>query len=212
MRFCLPSFQRLMQFRTFGRFNSLNLFRVRECLNLSAARETITNLRIEQETGEVVQPPNVAPQDFAIPNVVNKPTPATSEVQAAPPQVEVAPAAMDIREVEYAPAEDVTPQAGMDPMSIDSYRISQQSEPWAEKSNTMRNIGDHFSPGGRPFAYQTGFPNPNFFGVDRNQCCDEWAGHCNCSGGIVLWCLQGRNKGRCFAALCTGIHVGPKIQ
>lgn len=137
-----------------------------------------------QITNEVVQPPNVAPQDFAIPNTVNKPTPATVQPPAVPARVEVAPPAMNIREVEYAQATDDVVTSQYDPTSIDSYRMTQQSEPWAEKSNTMRHIGDHFSPGGKPFAYQTSFPNSNFFGVDRNQCCDEWAGHCNCSGGL----------------------------
>ncbi len=66
--------------------------------------------------------------------------------------------------------------------SLDHLRMSQQSESWEEKPNTMRNIGDHFSPGGEPFAFRGVVGEPNFFGVDRLACCDEWCGFCNCGG------------------------------
>ena len=127
-------------------------------------------------TENTIEPPTVAPQQFSAP-IVNKPTPANS--RNAVEMNRVAPQAPNQFVEESVPAQ-------IDPMSIEQFQNQGRVEPWVAKQSRMRNVGDHFSPGGKPFAFPSTTGNSNFFCVDRKQCCDEWAGQCNCSGGLKV--------------------------
>lgn len=73
-------------------------------------------------------------------------------------------------------------------MSLDPYanRTRQRSNSLgynaAQSDDLMQHVTDRFSPGGEPFAFSVGRADRNFFGVDRQACCDEWNGFCNCGG------------------------------
>lgn len=71
-----------------------------------------------------------------------------------------------------------------DSTSLDHLQMAQRVNSWEKQPSTMRHITDHFSPGGEPFAYRGPVGDTNFFGIDRHSVCDEWAGTCNCSGGL----------------------------
>ena len=131
--------------------------------------------------------PAVSSQDFPEPNDVVKPTPQNTFQLAEPPRPQVAIESIPpnpISEREYN--ETFTEQTPSQPesASLDHIRMSQRVNSWDQNPGTMRDIGDHFSPGGEPFAYRGVTGNANFFGVDRRSCCDEWSGFCNCSGGL----------------------------
>lgn len=73
--------------------------------------------------------------------------------------------------------------------SLDPYaaRMRQRSnslgfEARPQFDDQMQHVTDRFSPGGEPFAFSVGRADPNFFGVNREECCDEWYGFCNCGG------------------------------
>ena len=97
--------------------------------------------------------------------------------------------------------------------SLDHIGMSQRRNSWDERPDTMRDTVDHFSPGGEPFAVRGLGGNPTFFGIDRRTCCDEWAGFCNCSGGLkvnpghlgIPWL---RSKGNCDSATGCGANLG----
>ena len=125
--------------------------------------------------------PEISPQDFPLPNEIVKPSPQNTVQVAEPPQpvIESVPP-MPVADGDF---NDEAPRI-IESASIDDIRMSQRSNSWDQKPNMMRDVGDHFSPGGEPFAYRGIAGDANFFGVDRKSCCDEWAGMCNCSGGL----------------------------
>ena len=70
-----------------------------------------------------------------------------------------------------------------EPAPVDRLDVFQRVQPWEKQASTMRHVTDHFSPGGEPFAQRTHqLGNPNVFGVDRRDSCDEWNGFGNCGG------------------------------
>jgi len=130
----------------------------------------------------VVEPPKVSAGDFKSLNNVTRPTPGNTNPivsEPAEPVVEAPTTERNFQEV-FRQDASVEPER----VSLDHIRMSQQGNSWDEKPSTMRNIVDNFSPGGEPFAQRSIVGNANFFGVDRNACCDEWEGFCNCSGGL----------------------------
>ena len=70
----------------------------------------------------------------------------------------------------------------------------------------MQDRGDHFSPGGEPFAANTSPGNPRLFGVSEEECCDKWEGFCNCRGLKEscghLGCKGLRSKDNCDGVGC----------
>ena len=159
----------------------------------------VARLQVEEIIQEaVVQPPNVSPSEFQLPDNVVRPTPGNT-APSSPTVIESAP--IDL----LPPPEPVTqpqpvtqsqpveqryeenfrtdaPPVEPERVSLDELRMIQQGNRFQERPNTMRDVVDHFSPGGEPFAYRGYVGNPQFFGVDRRQCCDEWENMCNCGG------------------------------
>ena len=159
-----------------------------------------------QDEKIIVGPPKVSPQEFNLPNNVTRPTPGNttpaSPLQLDVPQADIVTPAAPYSEPAdtYAnPPEPIDQQpdlmenrfqesfrtdASVEPerVSLDEFRMQQQGNFQIERPNTMRHIVDHFSPGGEPFAYPSHYRNRNLFGVDRHQCCDEWANEGNCGG------------------------------
>lgn len=150
----------------------------------SKARFASQEIVEEIVEADMVQPA-ISPQDFPLPNEIVKPSPQNT-VQIPEPTgtvIESIPP-MPVSDDELNEYYEGEAPAKFDSASIDDIRMSQRSNSWDEKPNMMRDVGDHFSPGGEPFAYRGIAGDANFFGVDRKSCCDEWAGICNCSGGL----------------------------
>jgi len=162
--------------------------------------------------------PKVAPDYFSGSNDVVKPSPRNTSQAVDDPyrrpvnntrSQPVAEQRFNENTVEQAP---VRP----DPVSLDEIMMSQRVNSWEQqRPSTMRNVGDHFSPGGEPFAIRGIAGNPTFFGVDRHTCCDEWEGFSNC-GGLkanpghlgIPWL---RSKENCDSATgCLGKHRSRK--
>lgn len=135
----------------------------------------------------IVEAPDVSVQDF---NNVTRPTPSnTNPIISEPPAPAVTPEPVgrNYQEVfrQEEPARESQASAMPERVSLDDIRMSQRGNEWNEAPvSQMRDIVDHFSPGGEPFAQRGIVGTPNFFGVDRNSCCDEWAGYAVCSGGL----------------------------
>ncbi|QEG22299.1 hypothetical protein [Mariniblastus fucicola] len=134
-----------------------------------------------QVVKEVIQEMEIAPEVVPqVPETINDVTrPLPSALDPAQPIVESETAPRQFEPV-FRQDSSVQPERA----SLDHMRMSQPANSWDEKPSTIRNVGDHFSAGGEPFAFRGPGGHPNFFGVDRHSCCDEWAGLCNCSGGL----------------------------
>jgi len=133
----------------------------------------------------IVEAPNVSAQDF---DNVTRPTPSnTNPIISEPPAPAASPEPVGRSYQEFFNERARSTQASEMPerVSLDDIQMSQRENNWTEApTSQMRDIVDHFSPGGEPFAQRGIVGTPNFFGVDRNSCCDEWAGYANCSGGL----------------------------
>jgi len=169
-------------------------------VELAPSRVTATFHRPKQtqevlENGiEVVAPP--AAQDIV--DDIVRPTPENSQSEFLPPTLDsdsdFMPEATTDEAADFAPNDVQAVEPARDdffsqsePISLEELRASERIESWHQPQSGMRHVTDHFSPGGEPFAQRTHqFGNPNFFGVDRRTCCDEWANECNCSGGLKV--------------------------
>jgi len=169
-------------------------------LNSSAVRR-MTKFQLAREAAnEVLTAPKVSAAEFGMAQDIVKPTPVNSNpVIPQPPQEVPQPSSSDLRPRDFqqeAPTRIEEPPSmqrasAVDqqrfsvppgPVSLDDLQMSQRANSWEAKPNTMRDIVDHFSPGGEPFAQRGIVGQPNFFGVDRRSCCDEWSGVCKCGG------------------------------
>ena len=135
----------------------------------------------------IIEAPNVSAQNL---NDVTRPTPSNTNPTISEPPAPAAspdPVGRSYQEFLRDRAQAQSPQASEMPerVSLDDIRMSQRGNNWTEAPvSQMRDIVDHFSPGGEPFAQRGIVGNPHYFGVDRNGCCDEWAGYKVCSGGL----------------------------
>ena len=168
---------------------------------------------------EVVNPPTVVLSE----QEVVRPTPQNTEPSGA--AIPSRPAYTVEEKMSQPKVRSVEPQvdtsnsgkqqmsAGPETTSLDHLQMSQRVNSWDRQSTSMRHVTDHFSPGGKPFAYSTAGGNQNFFGVDRRSVCDEWAGVCNCGGGLkdnpghlgLPWL---RSKDACDQAMPLWPHKG----
>ncbi len=167
-------------------------------------------------------------QDFPGVDQIVRPSPEnTIQIEPVQNDVEIVPPPVDYDMI--SEPETLQPQANQSEVfqqqtvqpeavqaeaaSLDHIGMSQRRNSWDERPDTMRDTVDHFSPGGEPFAVRGLGGNPTFFGIDRRTCCDEWAGFCNCSGGLkvnpghlgIPWL---RSKDNCDSATGCGANLG----
>ena len=152
----------------------------------------VAKLQVEEiilESGS--QQPSVSDRELVIPDNVIRPTPGntapTSPRVIESPQVDLLPPPEPVAEAQPEPRyeENFRTDTPAEPerVSLDELRMLQrQQNSFPQRPSTMRDVVDHFSPGGEPFAIRGYAGNPTFFGVDRRQCCDEWENFSNCGG------------------------------
>ena len=162
---------------------------------VSPLRRPAKQVREVIEEGiEVVVPPTAE----SITDEIVRPTPQNSQSEFLPPTIDsnsgstskVVPDVTDANIQTNEPEHEYRETFAAEPerVSLEELRVPQRIDSWTEHPpSSMRHVTDHFSPGGQPFARRTHhFENPNYFGVDRHTCCDEWASECNCSGGLKV--------------------------
>ena len=118
----------------------------------------------------IIEAPNVSAQNL---NDVTRPTPSNTNPTISEPLAPAAspdPVGRSYQEFLRDRAQAQSPQASEMPerVSLDDIRMSQRGNNWTEAPvSQMRDIVDHFSPGGEPFAQRGIVGNPHYFGVDR---------------------------------------------
>lgn len=165
----------------------------------SAIKQTSRFQVVGEEINEVIPAPRVSPGEFGLPEQVVRPTPSNSnptiENPPQPPQYgnnEFRPREVRQEETasgndaprlqeEYPPAQEEF-SAEPERVTLDDIQMSRRVNSWEREPSIMQDTVDHFSPGGEPFAQRGIVGDPNFFGIDRRTCCDEWEGICNCGG------------------------------
>ena len=175
-------------------------------LELDAKVEQMSRFQVVgEQVNEVIAAPKVSAAEFGMTEEIVRPTPDNSNpIVSEPPQPIQPPVNNDFRPATTGKDALVFTEESMElqeghsvvrenfsvpaePVSLDDLQMSQRFNSWEEKPNTMRDIVDHFSPGGEPFAQRGIVDQRNLFGVDRRTCCDEWSGVCDCRDGLTTY-------------------------